>query len=239
MDLAAHVDDRSPRGIAATVARLVRGGDLRPGDRLPTVRDAGRRPRRQPRDRQRRLAGARAVGIVISRGRAGTVRPARRPPAGCRRATATSPVARRPARPVDRHTRPRAAAPHRSGARRASPCSGRPPTPAPTSPRPVVPALEVLLRESWPFAPQRITVVDGALDAISRTLERVAGLRLARRRRGPRLPAAVRPARPARSRARPRHARPARHAARRARDGARRRGAASSSCSRAPTTRPA
>ena len=29
---------------------------------------------------------------------------------------------------------------------------------------PVVPALEVLLRDSWPFAPQRITVVDGALE---------------------------------------------------------------------------
>jgi len=38
MDLAAHVDDRSPRGIAATVARMVRNGELRPGDRLPTVR---------------------------------------------------------------------------------------------------------------------------------------------------------------------------------------------------------
>ena len=38
-----------------------------------------------------------------------------------------------------------------------------------------MPTLEVLLRESWPFPPQRITVVDGALDAISRTLDRVAG----------------------------------------------------------------
>ncbi|NKY07322.1 GntR family transcriptional regulator, partial [Cellulomonas hominis] len=38
MDVAQHVEDRSPRGIAAAVSRLVRSGELRPGDRLPTVR---------------------------------------------------------------------------------------------------------------------------------------------------------------------------------------------------------
>ena len=39
MDLAAHVEDRSRRGIAAAVSRLVRTGQLLPGDRLPTVGD--------------------------------------------------------------------------------------------------------------------------------------------------------------------------------------------------------
>ena len=36
MDVAQHVEDRSPRGIAAAVSRLVRSGELQPGDRLPT-----------------------------------------------------------------------------------------------------------------------------------------------------------------------------------------------------------
>ncbi|RMI09414.1 aminotransferase class I/II-fold pyridoxal phosphate-dependent enzyme [Cellulomonas triticagri] len=40
---------------------------------------------------------------------------------------------------------------------------------------PVVEPLERLLRASWPFTPQRITVVDGAVDAMSRTLEQLAG----------------------------------------------------------------
>jgi DNA-binding transcriptional MocR family regulator len=40
---------------------------------------------------------------------------------------------------------------------------------------PVVEPLERLLRASWPFTPQRVTVVDGAVDALSRTLEQVAG----------------------------------------------------------------
>ncbi|WP_158373698.1 PLP-dependent aminotransferase family protein, partial [Cellulosimicrobium cellulans] len=40
---------------------------------------------------------------------------------------------------------------------------------------PVVEPLERLLRASWPFTPQRVTVVDGAVDAMSRTLEQLAG----------------------------------------------------------------
>ena len=33
------IDNRTPRGIAAAVNRMIRDGRLVPGDRLPTVRD--------------------------------------------------------------------------------------------------------------------------------------------------------------------------------------------------------
>ena len=40
LDLVARsVQDRSPKGIAAAVHRLIRAGKLQTGDRLPTVRD--------------------------------------------------------------------------------------------------------------------------------------------------------------------------------------------------------
>jgi DNA-binding transcriptional MocR family regulator len=41
---------------------------------------------------------------------------------------------------------------------------------------PVLPALDALLRSSWPFAPARLTVVDGALDGLSRVVEQVVRL---------------------------------------------------------------
>ncbi len=41
---------------------------------------------------------------------------------------------------------------------------------------PVLPELEAVLRRDWPFAPARLTVVDGALDALSRVVEQVVRL---------------------------------------------------------------
>jgi DNA-binding transcriptional MocR family regulator len=38
---------------------------------------------------------------------------------------------------------------------------------------PVLPALEAVLRERWPFPPERLTVVDGALDALDRVITAV------------------------------------------------------------------
>jgi DNA-binding transcriptional regulator YhcF (GntR family) len=37
--IALAVEEATPHGIAATVARLITSGDLAPGDRLPTVRE--------------------------------------------------------------------------------------------------------------------------------------------------------------------------------------------------------
>lgn len=174
MDLASHVDDRSPRGIAATVARLVRGGDLRPGDRLPTVRHLAADLGVSPATVSGAWQALSAVGIVISRGRAGTV--VLPPPASWLPPRYRDLAGGAPAR-LDLST----GTPDPELLPLIGPALSRVALQRPAADTgayvtaPVVPALEVLLRDSWPFAPQRITVVDGALDAISRTLERVAG----------------------------------------------------------------
>src|SRR6187402_1866303 len=66
------VEESTPHGIAAAVARLITTGDLAPGDRLPTVRelaaDLGVSPATVSHAWQT-LAGA---GLITSRGRSGS-----------------------------------------------------------------------------------------------------------------------------------------------------------------------
>ncbi|WP_277213376.1 PLP-dependent aminotransferase family protein [Isoptericola croceus] len=186
--LAAEVAERSPRGIAASLSRLVRSGALRPGDRLPTVRDLARELGVSPATVSGAFQAMSAVGLVASRGRAGTsVLPAPRswmPPRYRSMADGGAPAdilpgsARGPDAPrvdlsggtPDPQLLPRLgtalarAAQHAPAADTSSYLDS-----------PVVPELERLMRESWPFTPQRVTVVDGALDAIGRSLEQVVG----------------------------------------------------------------
>ena len=197
MDVAQHVEDRSPRGIAAAVSRLVRSGDLRPGDRLPTVRRLAAELGVSPATVSGAWQALAAVGLVASRGRAGTVvlpEPASwLPPryrdlaAGGRSEGVPGPAPARPAAPPAPAPRPgppldlSAGTPDpallpplgRALARvaAATPAAGT----GSYLGTPVVEPLERLLRASWPFTPQRVTVVDGAVDAMSRTLEQLAG----------------------------------------------------------------
>ncbi|QHT55342.1 aminotransferase class I/II-fold pyridoxal phosphate-dependent enzyme [Cellulomonas sp. H30R-01] len=173
MDLAAHVDDRSPRGIAAAVARLVHGGELVPGDRLPTVRALAVDLGVSPATVSGAFQALATVGLVASRGRAGTfVLP---PPAAWLPPRYRDLAEGAPAR-LDLSTGtpdpdllpPLGPALARVAARTPAAEAGT------YLSTPLVPELESLLRESWPFVPQRLTVVDGAVDAISRTLEQVA-----------------------------------------------------------------
>ncbi|WP_124344091.1 aminotransferase class I/II-fold pyridoxal phosphate-dependent enzyme, partial [Cellulomonas algicola] len=173
MDLAAHVDDRSPRGIAAAVARLVHGGELVPGDRLPTVRALAVDLGVSPATVSGAFQALATVGLVASRGRAGTfVLP---PPAAWLPPRYRDLAEGAPAR-LDLSTGtpdpdllpPLGPALARVAARTPAAEAGT------YLSAPLVPELESLLRESWPFVPQRLTVVDGAVDAISRTLEQVA-----------------------------------------------------------------
>ncbi|HEY0119879.1 MAG TPA: aminotransferase class I/II-fold pyridoxal phosphate-dependent enzyme [Cellulomonas sp.] len=172
VDLAAHVEDRSPRGIAAAVARLVHAGRLQPGDRLPTVRALAADLQVSPATVGSAWQALAAVGLVHSRGRAGTQ-------------VLPTPEGRIPPRYRDLA----GAAPARIDLSSGTPDPELLPQLGPALARvsartpaaetvsyvadPLVGELESLLRATWPFLPQRLTVVDGAIDAMGRVLERV------------------------------------------------------------------
>ena len=174
-ELAAAIVDRSPKGIAAAVHRLIRSGRLQTGDRLPTVRDLARALNVSPATVSEAWQALAGVGAIQARGRAGTfvrdtvepTRPARylgiggAPIAeGINLSTGTpDPALLPPLREaVDRVVA-------RSTAWTTSYLDD-----------PVLPELDELLRRTWPFPPARLTVVDGALDALSRVVEQVVRL---------------------------------------------------------------
>jgi DNA-binding transcriptional MocR family regulator len=173
--VAEAVVDRSPKGIAAAVHRLIRAGRLQTGDRLPTVRDLAKELSISPATVSEAWQALGAVGAIQARGRAGTfvrdtvepTRPARylgiggAPLAeGINLSTGTPDPALLP--PL-REAVERVVA--RSTAWTTSYLDD-----------PVLPELEDLLRRDWPFSPARLTVVDGALDALSRVVDQVVRL---------------------------------------------------------------
>ena len=70
--VAEAVVDRSPKGIAAAVHRLIRAGRLQTGDRLPTVRDLAKDLSISPATVSEAWQALGAVGAIQARGRAGT-----------------------------------------------------------------------------------------------------------------------------------------------------------------------
>jgi len=173
--LMAEVDDRTPAGIASAINRLIRSGTLAPGDRLPTVRAiAGELgvSLTTVSDAWRALV---EVGAIQPRGRAGTyVRDPHDP--------------LQPLRFIGIGAAP--------GAGDIDLSTGTPdPSLLPSLQQaltrvtererawtssyleePVIGELEQLLRANWPFNPGAITVVDGAMDALSRIVDLIVHL---------------------------------------------------------------
>lgn len=173
--VASVVVDRSPKGIAAAVHRLIRAGRLTTGDRLPTVRDLAKELGISPATVSEAWQALAAVGAIQARGRAGTfvrntvepTRPSRymgiggAPLAeGLNLSTGTPDPALLP--------------PLREAVERV--VTGSNSWTTSYLDNPVLPELELLLRSSWPFPPARLTVVDGALDALSRVIDQVVRL---------------------------------------------------------------
>lgn len=165
--VALEVDDASPSGIAGAIARLITSGDLAPGDRLPTVRELAADLGVSPATVSHAWQALAGVGLIVSRGRSGSfvraVPSTWLPPRS--RNLAGQPEAR-----LDLST----GTPDPLLLPNLGPALSRVSSRAGTASyldSPVLPELETVLRQSWPYPVDAITVVDGALDAISRALD--------------------------------------------------------------------
>lgn len=177
MDFLTELHDVSPTGIAAAVGRRIRNGELAAGTRLPTVRDIATQLRVSPGT----VAGAwhalSESGLITSRGRAGTF--------VLEQNTSWLP-------PRYRDLADGAQVPYRLDLSSGTPDPHQLPTVGPAFARlgrrtsgavtssylgqPVLPLLEKRLRAAWPSTPEEITVVDGALDGLTRVLDILVGV---------------------------------------------------------------
>lgn len=163
--IAHHAGDRSSRGLATTIARLVTAGELAPGTRMPTVRALSRRLDTSPTTVSAAWRHLVRAGLLETRGRNGTVvaNGVRAPEA--RRYRVVAEMGNGARLDLSTGTPDPELLPEISDV--LGRVSRRPLTTS-YQDRPVLPELEELLRERWPFEPEALTVVDGALDAIDR-----------------------------------------------------------------------
>lgn len=158
---------RSSRGIAAAVSRLVRDGELAAGQRLPTVRALAARLGTSPTTVSEAWHTLARSGIIDPRGRLGTfVRDERRPVGSRRYRTVTQ-------RPSPFRLDLSTGVPDPDllpDLRRAVERVSRRSLTSSYLDEPLLPSLDEALRDSWPFVPESLTVVDGAMDALDRIL---------------------------------------------------------------------
>src|SRR5258706_1897596 len=171
--IAGAVDDRSARGIAAAVSRLVTSGTLPAGTRLPTVRDVARKLGISPTTVSEAWRSLAHAGAIQTRGRSGTfvASPAlprqrlRYAQLGGRVSELRAGLTRDYSTGVpDYDLLPSLTdALNRIGDARltTSYLDGA-----------VLPQLEAVLRDRWPVPPQQLTGVHRSLDA----LDRITGL---------------------------------------------------------------
>jgi DNA-binding transcriptional MocR family regulator len=165
------LDDITPRGIAGALSRAIRSGDIAPGDRLPTVRDVAAELGVSPATVSAAWQALRRTGLVVARGRAGTfVRDAPGSWLSPRQRELVGGVPGGLALDLSRGTPDPALLPDLGPAlHRVSQRAGT----LAYQEEPVLPTLHDVLAASWPYAAEAITVVDGAMDGIMRTLELV------------------------------------------------------------------
>jgi DNA-binding transcriptional MocR family regulator len=160
-----RTDGRSARRIASVIGRMITAGDLPVGERLPTVRELSRRLGVSPTTVSEAWRSLADVGAIEARGRNGTyVRPPTGP-GGPRRYRRVTEGPGHFALDLSSGTPDPALLPD------LAPIVARVSRQSLTSSyldHPVLPELEEELIASWPFPPEAVTVVDGAMDALDR-----------------------------------------------------------------------
>lgn len=167
------IDDPTPAGIAGAIGRMIRNGELVPGDRLPTVRDLSAQLGVSPATVSYGWKALSRSGLVVSRGRSGTFVADGAIAPDVPRVSRTATMARTHGSigldlskgSPDPELLPELKAALSNVAERAATTSYHD--------HPVVPELGDLLRTRWPSKAQALTVVDGALDAVTRSLQAV------------------------------------------------------------------
>jgi DNA-binding transcriptional MocR family regulator len=168
--IALAIEERSPRGIAGGIARLITTGELAPGDRLPTVRALAADLGVSPATVSHAWQTLASTGLITSRGRSGSF------------------VRAAPREWMPRRYRGMDGTHHaRLDLSRGTPDPELLPALGPALSRismraattsyqqkPDIPELHDLLRDTWPSPVESITVTNGALDAIDRVLATLA-----------------------------------------------------------------
>jgi DNA-binding transcriptional MocR family regulator len=162
-----RTEDRSARGIASAVRQMIDTGDIGQGEKLPTVRDLSAHLGVSPATVNQAWQALAQAGMLITRGRAGTF-VSHMPESdltprflGLGGPLISSGV------DLSRGTPDPLLLPSISKAMERV-TANRDIWSSSYFDEPVIPVLDRLLRSSWPFRPDSLTVVDGALDALSR-----------------------------------------------------------------------
>jgi DNA-binding transcriptional MocR family regulator len=176
LEIANSINDRSARGIATAIGRLISSGDLVIGAQLPTVRQLSRKLGVSPTTVGEAWRSLAEVGAIETLGRNGSF--VRQPtgPGGPRRyrqVAADSDHRGHFGLDLSTGTPDSTLLPDlRTALARVS-------SQTLTSSyldHPVLPQLEEALRHRWPFVPEELTVVDGAMDALDRIAQVVVRL---------------------------------------------------------------
>jgi DNA-binding transcriptional MocR family regulator len=172
-EITGHGDDRSAKAIAGAIGRMISAGAIGVGERLPTVRELSRRLGVSPTTVSEAWRTLADVGAIEARGRNGTYVRRRTGPGGPRRYRRVTEGPGHFALDLSSGTPDPALLPD------LGPVIARVSRQSLTSSyldHPVLPELRETLTASWPFPPEDLTVVDGAMDALDRVAQVVLRL---------------------------------------------------------------
>ncbi len=163
--LIGSIEERNPSGVAGGVSRLIRSGELAAGDRLPTVRELAVALSTSPTTVSQAWSMLARAGLITPQGRRGTFVADLQSPRAAWRVRRTMGSPGRPALDLSTGTPDLDLLPDVAATiARVVPADHTRNYYDP----PVIAQLEEVLRERWPYEPELITVVDGAMDALDR-----------------------------------------------------------------------